>query len=308
MAFSAEHDPDDTTGRGFLRGSERAGVLRRAMPSATIGSFHELSVVGLVDGGVLLDGGERELFLPDHLTPEGSDVGASIEVFVYTDKEGEPQATTHRPAAVVGEAAYLECVATTRAGAFFAWGLPKDLYVPPQEQEHRVQEGRWYVVVVCVDAKGERLIGSTRVARHLDYDVDHLELDQEVELLVYGQIDAGVQVVVDRRHRGLVHGSTVRQPLPVGSTHVGYVREVREDNRIDVELTRRGRAGDQDAEALILSALVEAGGHLPLHDRSRPAEIVARLGISKKAFKRACGGLYKKRRITLGPDGIALME
>ena len=276
------------------------------MHSLAIGAFHELPVVEVVDGGVLLDGGERELFLPDHLTPDGADVGVAVEVFIYTDNEGEPRATTRAPAAMVGEAAFVECVSTTRAGAFFDWGMPKDLYVPPQEQETRVHEGRWYVVAVCVDAKGERLIGSTRVARHLDYDVDHIELDQEVELLVYGQIDAGVQVVVDRRHRGLVHGSTVRKPLPVGSKHVGYVREVREDNQIDVELTRRGREGTQDAEALILEALKEAGGRLPLHDHSPPAATVARLGISKKAFKRACGGLYKKRRITLEPDGIAL--
>jgi len=277
------------------------------MPSLALGRYHELCVVEHVDGGVLLDGGDDELFLPDHLAPERVAVGDRIEVFLYSGKDGEPQATTHVPAAEVGEVAFLRCVSTTAQGAFFDWGVPKDLYVPPTEHEAPITEGQSYAVVVLVDAKGEQLIGSTRVTRYLDYDVEHLEMDQEVELLVFGQIEAGVQVVVDRRHRGLVHRSTIRQPLPIGSQHVGYVRGVREDNRIDVALTRRGKAAVQDAETVILEALVEAGGHLPLNDRSPPATISEALGLSKKAFKRACGGLYKKRRITLGPDGITLV-
>jgi len=274
----------------------------------SIGQFHELRIVELVDGGVLLDAGDRDLFLPTHLTPAKSAVGDVIEVFIYVDGEGEPQATTRQPAATAGEVAVLECVGTTRDGAYLAWGVPKDLYVPPSERDRPIVVGRRYVTAILVDDRGQRLIGSTRIAHHLDYDVSAIAIDQEVEVLVFGHIDAGVQVVVNKRHRGLVHATKVHQHLPVGSRHRGFVRNIREDNRLDIELTRRGAAGAEDAQAVILEALDKAGGSLPLHDKSPPEAIARALGLSKKAFKRGAGGLYKARRIVIDKQGIHLVS
>jgi len=276
--------------------------------TAMIGHYHQLRIVEQVDGGLLLDAGGRQLVLREHLGPTSPPVGEMLEVFVYVDGEGELQATTQSPAASVGEVAVLECVATTRDGAYLAWGLPKDLYVPPAESDGPMVVGRRYVAAVLVDARGERLIGSTQVARHLDYDVSGIAIDQEVDLIVFGHIEAGVQVVVNRCHRGLVHDSRVHQPMPVGSKHRGFVRNVRDDNRLDIELTRRGAEGSIDAQAVILEALEQAGGSLPLHDKSTPEAIAQALGLSKKAFKRAAGGLYKARRITIAADGIRLTE
>lgn len=273
-----------------------------------IGRFHELRVASLVEGGVLLDAGDRELFLPSHLTPAVVEVGHPIDVFIYTDGEGAPQATTKVPAAVAGEFAYLECVSVTRAGAFLAWGVPKDLYVPPAEQTTRMVEGRRYVVAVCLDRKGERLMGSAHLSHHFDYDVEGVDSEDEVDLLVHGHSEAGVQVVVDHRHRGLIHQSEVYGRLSIGDELRGYVRRVRHDNRLDIGLTRPGVNGIQDAREAILEALVAAGGSLPLHDRSSPAEIERALGMSKKAFKRGVGGLYKARRIVIDERGISLVE
>jgi predicted RNA-binding protein (virulence factor B family) len=273
-----------------------------------IGQFHELTIVELVDNGWLLDGGDRDLFLPTHQVSKGASVGQRIEVFIYADGEGQPQATTRQPAATVGEVAVLECVATTRDGAYLAWGIPKDLYVPPSERDRPMVVGRHYVTAIVLDDRGERLIGSTRVAHHLDYDVSGIAIDQEVKVIVFGHIDAGVQVVVDKRYRGLVHTTKVHQHLPVGSIHRGFVRNIREDNRLDIELTRRGAEGSEDAQAAILAALEKAGGFLPLHDKSPPAAIARALGLSKKAFKRGAGGLYKARRITIDEEGIRLVK
>lgn len=276
--------------------------------SIEIGRFHELTVSELVAGGVLLGAGERGLFLPSHLVAADVDVGHRIEVFVYADREGAPQATTREPKAVLGEFACLPCVSVTGAGAFLGWGVPKDLFVPPDEQTSPMVQGRRYVVVVCLDRKGERLIGSAHLAKHFDYDVEDIESEDEVDLLVYGHTDAGVQVVVDQRHRGLIHHSDVFRRLSKGDELRGYVREVRHDNRLDIVLTRRGVNGIQDAQTTILAALKAAGGSLPLHDRSSPGEIERALGMSKKAFKRGVGGLYKAKRILLGKSGISLVE
>lgn len=272
-----------------------------------IGRFHKLSVIELVKGGVLLDAGDDRLFLPSHLLEPTVALGDRIEVFVYTDGEGAPQATTHVPAAVLGQFAYLRCVATTRSGAYLDWGVPKDLYVPPDQQTTRMVEGRSYVVVVCLDRKGERLMGSAELGPHFDYEVEDVESGDEVDLLVYGRTDAGIQVVVDQRHRGLIHHGNVHRPLPIGSELRGFVDQVRHDNRLDITLTRRGVDGMQDAQETILAALKAAGGSLALHDRSSPQAIERALGISKKAFKRGVGGLYKARRIVIDEHGIRLV-
>ena len=272
-----------------------------------IGRFNRLSVVELVSGGVLLGAGDRELFLPSHLLEPNVAVGDRIEVFVYTDGEGAPQATTWRPAATLGEIAYLKCVSVTRAGAYLDWGVPKDLYVPPDQQTTRMVEGRRYVVAVCLDRKGERLMGSAHVAEHFDYDVEDVSPGDEVDLLVYGRSEAGIQVVVNRRHRGLVHNSDVYRKLTVGTQLRGFVDNVRHDNRLDISLTRRGMEGMQDAQEVILAALKAAGGSLPLHDGSSPQAIERALGMSKKAFKRGVGGLYKARKIVIEEGGIRLV-
>ncbi len=272
-----------------------------------IGKHNRLPVVELVAGGVLLGAGPRELFLPSHLVEPHVAVGDLVEVFVYTDREGAPQATTWRPAAVLGEIACLRCVAVTRAGAYLDWGVPKDLYVPPDQQATRMVEGRRYVVAVCMDRKGERLMGSAHVAEHFDYDVDDVSPGQEVDLLVYGRNEAGIQVVVDRRHRGLVHDSHVHKKLTVGMELRGFIENVRHDNRLDITLARPGVEGIKDAEAVILAALVAAGGSLALHDKSPPGAIERALGMSKKAFKRGVGGLYKARKIAIEDGGIRLL-
>jgi len=277
-----------------------------------MGRFQKLAVVELVDGGVLLAGevGEEsvDLFLPAHQTPDDADVGTLIDVFIYGDHDGAPQATTKLPAAVLGEFALLRCVSVTDAGAYLAWGIPKDLYAPPSEQSTPMIAGRAYVVAVCMDRRGERLIASSILNPRMDYDVSAVREGDAVDLLVHGHTDAGVLVIVENRHRGLIHRSQLHRELAVGVRVRGYVHKIREDNRLDVSLARRGTQGIQDAEAEILAALEKAGGSLPLHDKSAPAEIKRALGMSKKAFKRGVGGLYKARKIEITPSGIALLK
>lgn len=278
------------------------------MDALDIGTLQSLRVTACDAEGVWLDGGERRLFLPSADAPSDVKVGDRVEVFIYADREGQPRATTAKPAAMLGEVAVLTCVAVTRGGAYLDWGMPKDLFVPAKEQDVPLVQGRRYVAAVCLDHRGERLIASTRVARHLDYDTPALEIGDEIEALVFGYIDAGVQVVVNRRYRGLVHRAQVHREMPLGSSHVGWVTHIRDDNRIDVELERRGALGSSDAQKVILAALERAGGALDLHDKSSPELIKERLGLSKKAFKRAAGGLYRQRRIVIDDEGIRLLD
>ncbi len=276
--------------------------MRRA---PQIGRFQTFEVEEVGPEGARLASTGPQLVLPSEELEPQVRAGERIRVFIYQDRTGAPCPTTARPAAPLGGFAPMRCVATTASGAYLDWGLPKDLYVPPHEQAQRMHEGRDYVVVVCLDRKQERLIGSTHLASHFDYDVRSVLEDDEVELLVYGHTDAGIQVVVDQRHRGLIHHSDVYGSMKLGSMHTGYVRRIRDDNRLDVRLKKRGKAGMLDARDTVLQALEDAGGFLPLHDRSAPAEIERRLGKSKKAFKKAVGLLYKARTVELREGGIA---
>ncbi|MCH9682878.1 MAG: GntR family transcriptional regulator [Deltaproteobacteria bacterium] len=273
-----------------------------------IGQYHELAIIELVPAGVLLNADGVDLFLPAHLAPDNAKVGEVLEVFVYGDHDGAPQATTWEPAAVLGEFAYLKCVSVTRAGAYLDWGVPKDLYVPPAEQTSPMVEGRRYVVAICLDRKGEQLIGSAQLSKRFDYDVEKIDTDDEVDVLVYGRIDAGAQVVVAQRYRGLIHQAEYHRPPQIGAQLRGFVRRVRDDNRLDIGLTRRGMDGIDDAKSAILSALEKAGGTLPLNDGSSPDEIRRLLGLSKKAFKRGTGRLYKARKIVFDERGISLVD
>ena len=272
--------------------------------SRVLGTFQSLPVVDTRGDEVLLGSEADPVRLPVQEAPE--QLGDRVRVFLYADRDGAPRATTRTPRATLGGFACMRCVAVTGAGAFMDWGLEKDLYIPPHEQAQRIFEGKDYVVSVQLDRKGERLIGTTHLASHFDYDVGHLREGTAVTILVYGHAEPGVQVVVDQRHRGLVHHDDTRGPMRIGTERTGYIRNVRGDNRLDIVLERRSKAGILDVAEVIHDALVAAGGSLPLHDRSTPEEIERRLGMSKKAFKRGVGSLYKARRIVLSDDGIAL--
>ena len=53
---------------------------------------------------------------------------------------------------------------------------------------------------------------------------------------------------------------------------------------------------------------LENEGFLPLHDKSDPNDIKYKLGLSKKAFKSAVGGLFRQKLITISDEGISLNQ
>ena len=274
-----------------------------------IGEQQTLVVRNEKEQGLYLGGEERkdQVLLPRKYVPPGTQLGDSLRVFVYTDSEDRPVATTQTPKAAVGDFALLEVVDVTPHGAFLDWGLDKDLFAPKKEQSRRLRVGDRCVFAVTLDPRDERVKASSLLGKYLDYDVSHLKPGAEVDLLVYDERDIGYLVVVDDAHSGLVYRNEVFEPLEIGQRLIGWIKTVRSDNKIDVRIQRPGASGIDDAQEVVLEALRKAGGFLPLHDKSPPAEIYEALGMSKKAFKRALGGLYKARRVELGPEGTKLL-
>lgn len=273
-----------------------------------IGKYNTLKIVKDLDFGVYLDGGDDlEILLPARYVPRNVKPGDEVEVFIYHDNEGRIIATTAKPLAIVGEFLWMECKSVNDMGAFLEWGLMKDLLVPFREQKMPMREGKWYLVYVHLDHVTKRIVASARVDKFLDNIPPVYEFNQEVDLLVADETEIGYKVIINNLHWGLVYHNEIYRRLERGEHLKGYIKEVREDEKIDVSLTRLGYEKVEGIAGIILDALKVQNGFLPVHDKSPAEEIYSLFGCSKKSFKQAIGALYKKKLISIEPTGIRLI-
>lgn len=274
-----------------------------------VGKYNTLKIVKDLDFGVYLDGGnELEILLPARYVPKNVKPGDEVEVFIYHDNEGRLIATTARPKATVGEFAFMEVKSVSNAGAFLDWGLMKDLLVPFREQKMAMREGKWYLVYLRVDHVTGRVMASARIEKFLNNVPPLYEHNQEVDLLVADETELGYKVIINNLHMGMVYHNEVFQRLEKGERLKGYIKEVREDEKVDVSLSPLGFQRVGGIAGTVLEALRVQGGFLPVHDKSEPEIIYSLFRCSKKAFKQAIGTLYKQHRIVIGEDGIRLAE
>ncbi|MGM0535239.1 MAG: CvfB family protein [Pseudomonadota bacterium] len=213
----------------------------------------------------------------------------------------------HRaPRAAVGEVAYLEVVTLNDTGAFLDWGQPRDLLLPHGEQRFRPSVGKRVLVMIYEDQQG-RPVASQKLERFIADEAENLRAGDAVSLVVAEATDLGLKAVVNHRYWGLLYRDEANRPLRRGQRLTGYVKRLRDDGRLDLSLLPPGEARLDVVGEQVLKALRESGGYLPLGDSSDPAEVRARLGVSKNAFKQAIGRLYKRRLITLEAGGIRLV-
>ena len=276
---------------------------------AKIGERASLRIVREKPSGLYLDGGELgEVLLPRREVPDLWEPGGMVDVFLYLDSEDRQVATTKQPKAMPGQFARLQVVALTPVGAFLDWGLAKDLLVPFREQKTRMEIGRSYLVYVRVDEASGRIVATTRLARHLDLTPHAWREGDAVELMPYGKTELGYKAIINGSHSGLLFANEVFQKMQPGECVKGYIAGVRPDGKIDLSLHAPGRARVDGLEAQILAELEARGGFWALSDSSSAEEIHRELGVSKRTFKQSAGALLRKRKITLGDDGMRLAE
>lgn len=271
-----------------------------------IGRQHTLVVHEITDRGAILLLEEQPVLLPQREVTPTLQCGQELTVFVYRGRQDQLVATLQLPKAQVGEFALLQVSQTNKFGAFLDWGLDKELLVPFAEQPERMRIGRNYVVYVHLDNTG-RLIGSARIDRHLETEDVALKPGDEVEVMIWQFTDLGAKVIINNRYGGLIYRSELPRDIKRGDKGMAYVQQVRDDNLIDITLRKVGKAGMDEAKQLVYQAL-QSDGMLPLGDKSAPEEIEQLLGLSKKAFKRAIGGLYKDGLVELGPTETRLKQ
>ena len=274
-----------------------------------IGRINTLTVKRLRDYGAHLDGGETgDILLKKRDVPANCRPGDVVEVFVYADKGDRLRATTRKPYATVGQFAKLRVVAVTSAGAFLDWGLEKDLFVPRSEQQGKMAKGRSYMVFVFLDEKTNRITASARLDKFLSQHPPNYKEGEAVELVIYEQTDLGYKALVNHAHGGMLYKNEVFRKLHIGQQLQGFIKRIRDDRKIDLSLQQPGYQGVDGIARTILQSIKERGGRMNVTDKSPPQEIYAQFGVSKKNFKKAIGGLYKKRLIIIDPKGIRLVR
>lgn len=274
---------------------------------AEIGKYNKLKVIKKVDFGLYLDGAEHgEILLPLRYVPDGAEADDYIDVFIYLDSEDRIIATTARPFAQVDEFAFLKVISVNSIGAFLDWGLMKDLLVPFREQQKTMEVGKYYLVHVYLDKDSKRIAASAKLDKFLDNVPPTYSEGEEVDLIIAHQTDIGYNAIVNNTHWGILYKNEVFQQLSKGLRIKGYIKKIREDDKIDLTLQKPGYERIEGVSAMLLEKLKENKGFLNLTDKTHPEYIYLKLGISKKAFKMAVGSLYKAKIITLADDGIHL--
>ncbi|NLI89835.1 MAG: S1 RNA-binding domain-containing protein [Epulopiscium sp.] len=272
-----------------------------------LGKFQDLQIVDEAPMGVYLntdvDGESDDVLLPQKQVPEDAQIGDSLEVFIYRDSKDRLIATTNTPLISLGELQELKVIEVTKIGAFLNWGLERDLFLPFNEQVVPVEKGKKYLFALYID-KSDRLCATMYIENYLSTDSPYKE-DEWVEGTICNiKKGFGALVAVDNKYHGLIHYSDLYGNFRVGGKVKARVVKARIDGKLDLNPREKSFIQMSDDANLILNKLDNNEGFLPYNDHSSPEAINKEFAMSKGAFKRAIGSLYKERIIKITKEGI----
>lgn len=267
-----------------------------------LGKVNRLTLVKLVDFGAYLAEGmedQERVLLPAKQVPQGIGQGDSLDVFLYKDSSDRLIATMARPLAMVDQFALMKVKELTKIGAFLDWGLEKDLLLPYRQMLGRVEAGDQILVRVYVD-KSQRLAASMKEIYPMLRSDSPYQAGDEVRARVYEfSRDFGTFVAVDDIYSAMIPRHEDARQLRIGDQISCRVTGVKRDGKLDVSI--RGKSYEtigEDAEA-ILRLLESYAGVLPFTEKASSEVIRRETGLSKNAFKRAVGHLYKEGRVSI---------
>ena len=274
-----------------------------------IGELNTLRVERDTDYGLYLRAENfEEVLLPNIYVMEADmPIGAEIEVFVYTDSEDRPVATTKHPYAKLGEFGYFTVVDYQQYGAFVNWGLPKDLFVPLSQQKCYFHVGSKYILRVCLDKETGRLYGTHKIGKWLSHEPKDLIENQKVNGLVLSKTPLGYKMIINNLYEGMLFDNEIFETLKVGDRREVYIKKIRGDGKLDLSLQPIGKKVNGDIfEEKVVKLLSENSNFIPLNSKSSAEDIMKTFSLSKKSFKRTVTSLILKKKIELFNEGIKL--
>ena len=273
-----------------------------------IGEYNSLKIDRSTEPGLFLTDSEgNEVLLPNRYVPEHFDISDTLDVFVYLDNEERLVAVTDKPLIKRNEFAVLRCSEVNKYGAFLDWGMVKELFCPFKEQAFKMKKGGWYLVYCYLDEETNRLVASSKTNRFLDNRELSVKQFDKVDLIASHPSEIGWNVIVNKKHSGLIYNDNIFQDISVGDRLNGIVKKIRSGNKLDIAIGQLGFRSIEPNAQKILDHLEDNSGYLNLTDKSSPDEIKELVQMSKKAFKKAIGNLYKQRKIQIKDDGIYLV-
>lgn len=272
-----------------------------------LGEKQKLLVVKKVEFGIYLaehEADETRVLLPAKQVPGGIHIGEELEVFLYKDSKDRLIATTNEPRLTLGGFAALTVKEVGKIGAFLDWGLEKDLLLPYKEMLGKVEQEDQILVTLYID-KSRRLCASMKgIYSLLDKDSPYQKGDTVRGRVYETGGNFGTFLAVDDRYSAMIPKFEDCSHLRIGDVIEAKVVNVKPDGKLDLTLREKAYIQmDADAEK-ILQVIEEYAGVLPFNDKASPEVIQREVQMSKSAFKRAVGRLYKERKIEIRENSI----
>ncbi len=275
-----------------------------------IGEVNTLKIARDTDFGYYLIAEDfNEVLLPNvYIMEDEMPMGSLLEVFVYTDSEDRPVATTKMPYAKLGEYGYFTVVDYKSYGAFVNWGLPKDLFVPLSQQKEHFTIGKKYLLRVCLDEQTGRLFATQKIGKYFNREMKGLHQNKVLDVIVLAQTPLGYKVIADNQYEGMLFNNEIFEPIKIGDRKKTYIKSVRKDFKLDLSLQAIGvQAKKDEIEGVVVKLLKEADGTLPFTYKSDADEIKKVFAMSKKNFKRTLTELIESEKIELLESSIKLL-
>lgn len=273
------------------------------------GRINILTIVRETSAGWFLsDDDKNEVLLPISNTRTKLTRGEKLSVFIYKDSENRLIATTEIPYAQIYSFAFLRVTSSSEIGAFLDWGIEKDLFMPFREQNPNMEEGVSYVVYIYMDDETDRIIASAKIDNFISNEHIQVEVGDEVNLIVFEESPLGFSCIIDGMHRGLIYRNDIYKDIQIGDELAGYIKNIRQDNLIDLSLQKPGFQNVLSATDTILEFLEHNQGYMNLNDKSSPEEIAKQFAMSKATFKKSIGVLYRHRKVVIKEDGVYLAK
>ena len=267
-----------------------------------VGELNTLAVNRVSEPGIyLISDDQTEVLLPNAYVTKSMDIGTFLDVFIYTDSEDRLVATTLKPYVYLYEFASLEVVDSAKFGCFVDIGLPKHILVPKNKQKSTFSLGARKVLQLQLDDRTNRLIASEKY--DLLKEIKDLEKNAEVEIILYSKTPLGYKVIVNNSYDGMIYHTEIFENIKIGDKRRAYIKNIRDDNKIDVSLQKIGEKPSGDG---VFEILVKNGGKLDFTYKSEAEDISKVFGISKKAFKASLTKLIAENKIILEESCIKI--
>lgn len=268
-----------------------------------LGKIQTLKVTSKKDGKIVLSDNEENKVNLAKGEGDKLKVEEEVEAFVYNIHD-DFEATLKRPYAQVGDLKKLRVVDKAKVGYFVDNGIGKDIFLPFKESFGRLTVGEEYLFYLYHD-KSDRLALTMNIKDKLSTE-EHFKVNDIVKGTIYSIGRPGAFVAIENKYDGMIPIEEIKGIHKIGEEVEARVQRVLKTGFITLTFREKAyKQIDSDAD-LILELLEDNNGVLELGDKSDPELIKDLTGLSKKAYKRAVGHLYKNRKINIYDTKIEL--